>query len=221
MGKLNAFEFARETIPHSAIVNLHERLISYGSPFRLEQNQTYALSPNHEELALLLVTVGIYAVCHVEDDLHMGTGFSPSIVGLIDAYSLNYNIETRPQHYICAETACEGYLVKMPIFLECADKFHLWHDISRILAHRLMVMSARESELVGVNSYTKVRALLLELWAYPENYRQQINVESFIERRSGLSRSHIMRVLSELKKGEYVKIIKGKLIWLANLPKLY
>ncbi|ELN82003.1 cytoplasmic protein, partial [Salmonella enterica subsp. enterica serovar Enteritidis str. 13183-1] len=39
--------------------------------------------------------------------------------------------------------------------------------MARCLAYRLMVMSARDRELVGVDSYLKVRALLTEIWADP------------------------------------------------------
>lgn len=130
-------------------------------------------------------------------------------------------MDRRPQHYIVAETKCVGYLLPVDSFLECADKFELRHDISRVLAHRLMVMSAREGEIVGVDSYTTVRALLSELWIYPENYQNQINVERFIQRRSGLSRAQIMRVLTELRKGGYLKIVMGKLNDLGRLPHSY
>ena len=67
--------------------------------------------------------------------------------------------------------------------------------------YRLMVMSVRDRELVGVDSYLKVRALLIELWAYASEYRQSINVLNFIQRRTGISHSRTMKLLSELKKG--------------------
>lgn len=218
---LHAYDFYRKTRPDSTVVLLHEKLIPHGKPFNLPADHTYVLSPNKIESALVLMTNGIYSYCHAESNLYIATGFSPGIIGLVDGYSLYYNIEERPQHYIVAETMCEGYLVPIENFLKCAEEFELWHDISRILAHRLMVMSAREGEIVGVNSYTTVRALLSELWMYPEDYRNQINVEKFIQRRSGLSRSQIMRVLSDLKKGDYLDIVMGKLINLGKLPHSY
>lgn len=218
---LHAYDFSNKTYPFSAVALLHEKLIPYSTPFSLPRDHTYNLSPNKNDSALVLMTEGIYSFCHQESDLYIATGFSPGLLGLIDGYSLYYNVEQRPQHYIVAETECAGHLVPIDTFLACADEIELWHDISRILAHRLMVMSAREGEIVGVNSYTTVRALLSELWIYPENYRNQINVEKFIQRRSGLSRAQIMRVLSDLKKGGYLKIAMGKLIELGKLPHSY
>jgi hypothetical protein len=46
-----------------------------------------------------------------------------------------------------------------------------------------------------------IRTLILELGSYPEEYREQINVLNFIQRRTNLSRSGILYVLSELRKG--------------------
>ncbi|WP_330985362.1 MULTISPECIES: helix-turn-helix domain-containing protein [Enterobacterales] len=218
---LHAYDFSKKTYPFSSVALLHEKLIPYSSPFILPADHTYLLSQNENESAIILMTDGIYSLCHAESDLYVATGFSPGVIGFIDGYGLYYNVERRPQHYIFAETECVGYLVPINIFLKCADQFNLWHDISRILAHRLMVMSAREGEIVGVNSYTTVRALLSELWIYPENYRTQISVEKFIQRRSGLSRAQIMRVLSDLRKGGYLKIVMGKLIDLGKLPHSY
>ncbi|MFP2240971.1 helix-turn-helix domain-containing protein [Pseudescherichia vulneris] len=216
-----AYDFSRKTHPYSAVSLLHEKLIPCSKPFSLPADDTYNLSPNTNESALILMTSGIYSYCHAESDLYIATGFSPGVIGLVDGYSLYYNVEERPKHYIVAETVCVGHLVPIENFLRCADEFELWHDISRILAHRLMVMSARESEIVGVDSYTTVRALLSELWMYPEYYRNQINVEKFIHRRSGLSRSQIMRLLSDLKKGGYLDIAMGKLINVGKLPRSY
>lgn len=93
--------------------------------------------------------------------------------------------------------------------------------MARCLAYRLMVMSARDRELVGVDSYLKVRALLTEIWAYPQDYRESIIVLNFIQRRTGISRSRTMKILSELKKGGYIHIDNGRLTALGKLPVAY
>lgn len=74
-----------------------------------------------------------------------------------------------------------------------------------------MGMSVRDRELVGVDSCRKVRALLIALWAYASEYRQSINVLNFIQRRTGISRSRTMKLLSELTKGGYISIDGGRL----------
>ena len=81
-----------------------------------------------------------------------------------------------------------------------------------------MVMSARETELVGKDAYSKIRALLLELSRYPDNIREQINIAAFISHRTKMSKSRIMSILSELRTGEYITTNKGVLTSIAKLP---
>lgn len=105
--------------------------------------------------------------------------------------------------------------------MRIVEECELWHDVARFLAYRLMVMCVRDRELVGVDSYLKVRALLIEIWAYPDEYRQSINVLNFVQRRTGISRSRTLKLLSELKKGGYINIENGRLISIWKLPAAY
>jgi len=84
-----------------------------------------------------------------------------------------------------------------------------------------MMMSARDSELVGNDAYSKIRSLLMELWLYPEEIRRQIKVSSFIQRRTRISRSRIMDVLAELKKGQYIEMKSGVLVSMEKLPSAF
>ena len=62
-----------------------------------------------------------------------------------------------------------------------------------------------------MDSYPMVRTLLTELADYPEEYRRQINALSFIQRRTNLSRSRVMSILAELRKGGYITVHRGVL----------
>lgn len=77
----------------------------------------------------------------------------------------------------------------------------MWQEMAHILARKLMVLRMRSQEDGGVDSYPMVRTLLTELADYPEEYRRQINALSFIQRRTNLSRSRVMSILAELRKG--------------------
>lgn len=164
-------------------MDLHKVLAPFGTAFTLRASTKMLLSNERESAFILLVTSGCFAVSHAQVELHMATVFAPTVVGLIDGYSLYYDVKARPQHYIRAETDCTGWIVPLDLFVEKCDEFNLWHDIARILAQRMMVMSAHDSELVGNDAYSKIRSLLMELWLYPEDVRLQIKVSSFIQRR--------------------------------------
>lgn len=218
---LHAFDFAVKTKPHMAIKALHDKLHSFGTPVTLEAGEELFFSDDKETAFIFLLYEGCISACHFNTGLHAGTGFGPTIIGLIDGYSLYYGVEKRPRHYIVAETECKGCKVPLDKFVEQCDKHDLWHDIARILAHRLMTMSAMEEELVGRDAYGSIRAVLIELWLYPEDIRSQLNIAAFIQKRTNLSRSRIMAVLSALKEGGYITIKTGKLIDLNKLPKAF
>ncbi len=76
-------------------------------------------------------------------------------------------------------------------------------------------MTNRDRNLIGQDAYSQIKALLLELWSYPESSRFEINAQNFIQQRTGLSRSRIMQVLSELKAGDYIKILHRVRNWTA------
>nr|WP_221925170.1 winged helix-turn-helix transcriptional regulator [Enterobacter hormaechei] len=208
---LHAFSFGQNTKPMLAIETLFSALSPAGKPFELEMGAVFHLSPSREEAGIILLENGICSICHSRNNLLITSAFSPSILGLIDGYSTYYEVPARPQHYLYGETHCRGKFVALDDFVSIADEQNLWHDVARILAHRMMVMSAREEEMVGVDSYLKVRTMLIELGSYPEEYRLQIQALSFIQRRTNISRSRVMAILSELRKGQYITIDNGKL----------
>lgn len=215
---LHTFDFGLKTKPLKAIADLHAALIPFGTPFTLSAASKMSLSEVRETAFIVLLTEGCFSVSHTNADLYMGTGFAPTVIGLIDGYSLFYEVDVRPQHFIRAETDCAGWLVPLNIFVEKCDELNLWHDIARILAQRVMMMSARDSELVGNDAYSKIRSLLIEIWLYPEEIRAQIKVAAFLQRRTKISRSRIMDVLAELRRGEYIEMDGGVLIAMGKLP---
>lgn len=217
---LHSYLFSQQAKPYAALDALFSALWSFGKPFNLNPGDEFLLNSGSENEIVLLQS-GIFSFCRRGSGLHVCSAFAPSIVGLVDSYGVTYDVPTRPEHFLVAETECRGRAVSLPDFIKTVDECDLWHDVARILAYRLMVMSVRDRELVGVDSYLKVRALLIELWAYASEYRQSINVLNFIQRRTGISRSRTMKLLSELKKGGYISIDGGRLLDMKKLPTAY
>lgn len=217
---LHSYFFSQQAKPHAALDALFSALWSFGQPFCLQPGEEFFLSSDGEHKIVLLQS-GIFSFCRCGSGLHVLSTFAPSVVGLVDSYGATYGVSAWPEHFLIAETECKGRAVSLPDFIKVADECDLWHDVARILAYRLMVMNVRDGELVGVDSYLKVRSLLIELWAYASEYRQSINVLNFIQRRTGISRSRTMKLLSELKKGGYINIEGGRLLDMKKLPMAY
>ena len=217
---LHSYLFAQQANPHAAHEALMNALWEFGRPFDLKPKEKLSLG-SENEYQIILLKYGVFSLCRFNDDLSVLPIFSPSVVGLIDAYSKTYNVPIKPENYLVAETNCQGRAVSLADFLRVTEECHLWHDVARILAYRLLVMNVRDRELVGVDSYQKVRSLLIEIWAYSAEYRQSIHVLNFIQRRTGLSRSRTLKLLSELKKGGYINIDNGRLLEIKKLPMAY
>lgn len=219
--ELHAFNFSLQTRPIGAIERLHSALIPFSKPFTLPIRHFFYPEQNQGIFEVFLLQEGFFSICRQSDSLHMASGFAPSVAGLVDGYSSFYKIQCRPRHYIVAETECRGFTIPVSVFAAKVDEFGLWYDVAEILAQRVMVMSAREHELIGSNAYTKIRALLIELWLYPAEVRNQFNVQNFIQMRTAISHSQIMKILSGLKIGQYIDISRGKLIELRKLPHFF
>ena len=71
------------------------------------------------------------------------------------------------------------------------------------------------------SNYAFIRALLIDLDQSNDAVKESITVASYIIKRSGLSRSYVMLVLSELRKGSYIHMENGKLTGINSLPERF
>lgn len=217
------YSFAMKTKPMKSIDSLFVALLPHSQKITLPKNKNYKLNEEKEGKGVILFAEGIATLTYASSGLYSSTVYPPTILGLVQGYSSFYEIpNTLSQEVnLCAETDITLFFVQLQDFVATIDAQNLWHDVARILAHRLMLMIDRECENLKNNSYLKIKNIILEVWSYPEEYRTNINLPSFIQKRTGLSRSRIMKILMDLKKGEYITINSGKLTSVSKLPGAY
>ncbi|HHS9664116.1 cAMP-binding domain of CRP or a regulatory subunit of cAMP-dependent protein kinases [Klebsiella quasipneumoniae] len=186
------------------------------TPFELAQSNYYHFPLAQSESGFILLEEGVASVCFAENQLVISTILAPAILGLIDNYGVFNGLPDKRHCSLFAETDLSGRWIAHQAAVNILNEKNLWQEMAHILTQRLMVLSMRERELLGVDSYQMVRILLMELAVYSETYRRQINVLRFIQRRTNLSRSRIMSILSELRKGGYIIIHRGVLMTIAQ-----
>ncbi|VAS65225.1 Crp/Fnr family transcriptional regulator [Klebsiella quasipneumoniae] len=186
------------------------------TPFELAQSNYYHFPLAQSESGFILLEEGVASVCFAENQLVISTILAPAILGLIDNYGVFNGLPDKRHCSLFAETDLSGRWIAHQAAVNILNEKNLWQEMAHILTQRLMVLSMREQELLGVDSYQMVRILLMELAVYSETYRRQINVLRFIQRRTNLSRSRIMSILSELRKGGYIIIHRGVLMTIAQ-----
>lgn len=186
------------------------------TPFELAQSNYYHFPLAQSESGFILLEEGVASVCFAENQLVISTVLAPAILGLIDNYGVFNGLPDKRHCSLFAETDLSGRWIAHQAAVNILNEKNLWQEMAHILTQRLMVLSMREQELLGVDSYQMVRILLMELAVYSETYRRQINVLRFIQRRTNLSRSRITSILSELRKGGYIIIHRGVLMTIAQ-----
>lgn len=98
---------------------------------------------------------------------------------------------------------------------------NLWLEFSQILVWYIDILSKRDDVLVARSAYSVVREFLLEINDLILYQNRDINVYDYIQEYTNLARSTIIKILSDLKKGQYIVVEKGKLINISSLPERY
>lgn len=213
---LPSFFYGRGTKPLPAVESILSAFRPVSTPFELAQSNYYHFPLAQSESGFILLEEGVASVCFAENQLVISTVLAPAILGLIDNYGVFNGLPDIRHSSLFAETDLSGRWIAHQAAVNILNEKNLWQEMAHILTQRLMVLSMRERELLGVDSYQMVRILLMELAVYSETYRRQINVLRFIQRRTNLSRSRIMSILSELRKGGYIIIHRGVLMTIAQ-----
>jgi len=73
----------------------------------------------------------------------------------------------------------------------------------------------------GLTTYELIRQSLMTLIAKKDELRRTINACDYIQEKTNISRSRIMKILSDLKMGNYIEIERGVLIKINKLPESY
>lgn len=108
------------------------------------------------------------------------------------------------------------------------DAFHrlmseqgLWPDLTKVLAWYICMLSKRDDVLVARSAYSVVREFLIEINELIVQHQRDINIYDYIQEYTNLARSTIIKILSDLKKGQYIVVEKGRLMSLTALPEKY
>ncbi|WP_312414953.1 helix-turn-helix domain-containing protein [Pseudescherichia sp.] len=215
------FSFAVQSKPIKAIEKIFSHLLPYGKKIQLKKGKHYRINEEDEGVGLLLITDGLVSFINTDTGHFISTLYPPTIIGLSHGYNAFYNVPDSLRSTLYAETDADLIFIPLQTFIDTVDKQNLWHDVARILAHRIVTLMNKEKTYIGVDSYSIIKSMIQEVWLYPDHYRLQISLPKFIQNRSGLSRSRIMKILFDLKLGGYVNIVNGKLLSVSKLPTSY
>lgn len=194
--------------PLAEIYRLSDIFNGYGNWCRAEKNTSI---PTREGF-VCIIRGGLFSVLRKSDRLLIEKCSAPSILGIAR------NLNNKNYFRIQADAECHYQLIPFDKFLSEIDNHQCQPQLYKVLAWTIDLLCHREELLLGHNSYLMIKGNLVTLAAMDEFMRNKINVADYIVKRTNLSRSMVMKTLSQLRHDNYVEISKGKLTALRTLP---
>jgi hypothetical protein len=179
-----------------------------------KEGQKFPLVLREKRMCLFLVQ-GRCNIKRVGDSMIISRTEAPSIIGLNDLGPDSPNV------VIQANSDIKYFQMTREDALRHVEEHHLWKP----LAFVLMFISARFNDYlkdhVAIPTYNLICNLLQKLNEEDFETKATVSAAKYILDRTSLSRSGVMKVLSELSKGGYITISRGLLIRINHLPERY
>ncbi|CAI8979795.1 helix-turn-helix domain-containing protein [Pseudomonas chlororaphis] len=208
-------EAFQKIIPYKPLDCINQ-LISVFSPKAqlIPAHRSLSFSPRAPRVYLL--TEGVVHLHRQSDHLLLSSIYARHVIGLAEL------LHPVGKIYLRREPDCQISSISGEDALDILNGSPmLWSPVSRVLAYHLHVSSLRDLHLNSPHAYDAVRGKLIELMNTPFAVRQRLSVLRYIQERTTLSRSMILKLLSELREGGYIEMKKGCLVSISLLPLHY
>lgn len=190
-------------------------LLPKSIPKALPARNVLVLNPPDDNGWVYLFPNKTFTTYRKRDRLLIKVGEAPTLIGLsehvqsIDIYSI---VASHDLHY---------NVIKFDDAVSIINSHNAWRSVASMFSWYIHIVSSRDEKLVGVGAYDMVRSQLFDIMNLPEDVRLKTTVAKFIVTRTRLSRSMVMKILSDLTKGGYIYIEKGILLSINRLPEKY
>lgn len=162
---------------------------------------------------IYIFKTGTVALVRQPYDILLDFFEAPTIRGMIPIHEASKSL-----FVMRAITSIEVAIIDKENFYSLLHQYQLWDLFAK---HLLLVASTAMEVMFKLNStsvYEMVRLQLYELMEKPDYIREAITAEQYIRGKTRISRSAIMRVLSELKKGKFITMDNGILKGIHKIP---
>ncbi|MDZ1464056.1 helix-turn-helix domain-containing protein [Klebsiella quasipneumoniae] len=161
-----------------------------------------------------LLLQGSVALHRRGDGIVLNSESSPFILGVSSQFSSEHL-------YVRALETSEIARVSLDRFNHIVAQLDLWEHFSKLLIYTASRVYEHCAQISQMSAYDIIRFQLVELMQEPDAIRQQITAAAYIKSRTYLSRSGIMRILAELRTGNYITMERGILLDINHLPRKY
>lgn len=202
--------------PLSELSRLEQCLKSASTPFDIASQQIISHGSYSDEPHTFMIQTGVIEIFRQSDELLIAIATAPFILGLTAGM-----INNRQEYMMVAQTPCTGFYLPAATTRQRIQQESLWHEAFCWLSWINHNLEKRDKQLVGNNSYTQIRAMLLNMSEWDDALRLKIGVMNHIQRSTGISRSVVAEILAALRQGNYINMSRGKLVSINRLPTEY
>lgn len=214
MQQNNSLASLRGLKPTEDIDLLIKTLSPYATPISARSGQRFNYLSSGKAMCYLIYT-GSVTVHRAHDGRVVSSAHAPVLLG-----TGNYIVPLDPTYITVNETMKMG-VISVEELSKRLDENGLWKSFSLMLLFTVSHYLHQNLNMVAPTSYEKIRVNILELNKEPDEIKMRTNLARYIQDRTLLSRSHIMRILAELKKGRHIEVQRGILVSATNLPKQF
>lgn len=197
--------------PMEYIQKLIENIEPYAETFIPAKGEALRYMYNNKRVCYLLLEGG--ASLHRRGDgMILNSEKAPFLLGVS-------NLQTQHPHlYIRAMENVRMSRIPLERLSLVIEKENLWESLCHLIIYTASRIYEHCTMISQLSSYEIIRIQLLELMQEPERMRMNITASNYIQDRTYLSRSGIMRILSELRDSECIILKRGVLLSINDLP---
>lgn len=160
-----------------------------------------------------LIESGRFEIVRGADKRHIGAGSGPAVTGLLGLYG------SAPYHEVIMLESARCFAVPLSVAHDIIQSEALWYDVSAVLAHYLQRMLRRDMTTATSTAYSAICHRLHDYMKHRDTYVSTgTKIVPYLLSTTPYSRSQIYRIISELVKGGYIEVVKGRLTAIHHLP---
>ncbi|MEZ2574147.1 winged helix-turn-helix transcriptional regulator [Buttiauxella ferragutiae] len=163
-----------------------------------------------------LIRSGLVHIRRDIDEIVLSLLPTPNIAGITNLLS-----KTGAGLFLETLSECEIATITTEHAHKLVDELNLWELMAKHVTKVASNIYLLQVRLTAPTAYEIVRFQLFGLMREPESLRDKTSAAKYIMDRTHLSRSSVMKILAQLKQGDYVQIEDGILKALNNLPARY
>ncbi|UJD93796.1 Crp/Fnr family transcriptional regulator [Lelliottia amnigena] len=170
---------------------------------------------NYEEAMTFILHSGTVAIHRSSDSLLLKFVEAPMIVGM------NILIDTNEGFYMQAHGDVQYEILSNNSVIDIIERENLWKEAAYFFMFGVQRLLEAHQTSAGRTTYELIKQNLMSLMAEKDELRMMVNACDYIMDKTHISRSRVMKILSDLKTGDYIVIERGVLIKINKLPETY